>query len=192
MENCYGSQPILHLGEQTILSSCRVQQGDPLGPQGFALALHPIVEKIKEEVPGLIINVQYLDDGILCGSRDDLAAALAIIEDEGPVRGLHLNQSKCLIHSRADTPVDNPSLANIPVVSGGFDLLGARLGSVAHCEATFLKRVNKVQDILTKLCNLQDSQMEATLLRSCLSLPKVMYVIRTCPPAFIDNAIIDL
>ena len=54
MGNCYGSQPILHLGEQTILSSCGVQQGDPLG---FALALHPIVEKIKEKVPGLLVDM---------------------------------------------------------------------------------------------------------------------------------------
>ena len=189
IENCYGSQPILHLGEQTILSSCGVQQGDPLGPLGFALALHPIVEKIKEKVPGLLINVWYLDDGTLCGSLDDLAAALTIIEDEGPALGLHLNRSKCLIHSIADTPINNPSLANIPIVSGGFDLLGAPLGSTAYCEATFLKRVNKVQDILTKLCDLQDSQMEATLLRSCLSLPKVMYVLRTCPPDFIERAL---
>ena len=39
MESCYMAQPFLHLGEHTILSSCGVQQGDPLGPLGFALTL---------------------------------------------------------------------------------------------------------------------------------------------------------
>lgn len=47
----YGSQAILHLGEHTILSQSGVQQGDPLGPLGFALTLHPIIERIQSEVP---------------------------------------------------------------------------------------------------------------------------------------------
>ena len=66
IECCY-SQPILRLGDHSILSCCGVQQGDPLGPLGFALALHPIIETIKEEVPGLLINAWYLDDGTLSG-----------------------------------------------------------------------------------------------------------------------------
>ena len=90
MESCYGSQPILRLGDQSILSCCGVQQGDPLGPLGFALALHPIIELIQQNVPDLLINAWYLDDGIFCGSASDLCAALAIIESEGPPRGLHL------------------------------------------------------------------------------------------------------
>ena len=42
--------------------------------------------KIRESVPGLLINVWYLEDGTLCGSQQDLAAALTIIEAEGPPR----------------------------------------------------------------------------------------------------------
>ena len=72
LESCYGSQPFLHLDDHTILSCCGVQQGDPLGPLCFALSLHPIIERIKEEVPGLLINAWYLDDGTLCGSVRDL------------------------------------------------------------------------------------------------------------------------
>ena len=53
----YGAQPLLHLGDRTIRSRSGVQQGDPLGPLGSALALHPIIEKIREEVPDLKINV---------------------------------------------------------------------------------------------------------------------------------------
>ena len=56
VESCYGSQPVLHLDDKTILSCCRVQQGDPLGPLGFTLALQPIVERIQREVPNLQIN----------------------------------------------------------------------------------------------------------------------------------------
>ena len=83
MECCYSSRPILHLADRSILSCYGVQQGDPLGPLGFALALHPIVEKIKtllHLMTGLLINAWYLDDGTLCGTLDDLCAALSIIE----------------------------------------------------------------------------------------------------------------
>ena len=36
MESCYSCQPLLHLGDVTLHSCCGVQQGDPLGPLGFA------------------------------------------------------------------------------------------------------------------------------------------------------------
>ena len=74
-----------------------MQQGDPLGSLAFAVALHPIVDRIKREVPNLLINVWYLDDGTLCGSKDNLLHALRIIEEDGPSRGLHLNRGKCLL-----------------------------------------------------------------------------------------------
>ena len=54
MESGYSSQPYLHLGSDTILSCCGVQQGDPFGPLGFCLTLHPIVECIQAEVPSLL------------------------------------------------------------------------------------------------------------------------------------------
>ena len=72
MESCYSCQPLLHLGRDSILSCCGVQQGDPLGPLGFALTLQPFIEKIKAEVPGLSLNAWYIDDGTLVGSPEDL------------------------------------------------------------------------------------------------------------------------
>ncbi len=71
----------------TILSRCGVKQGDPLGPLSFALALYPIVERIKREVPDLQINAWYLDDGTLVGTADELNAALKNVEEDGPIAG---------------------------------------------------------------------------------------------------------
>ena len=65
MESCYSCHPILRMGNEVIHSCCGVQQGDPLGPLGFSLTLHPIIERIKAEVPSLPLNVWYLDDGTL-------------------------------------------------------------------------------------------------------------------------------
>ena len=145
-----------------------VQQGDPLGPLGFALTLQPIAERIREEVPGLKINAWYFDDRTLCGSACDLVKALKIIEEDGPARGLHLNRSKSLLHISEDVDLtNNPLPSDIPISRVSFNLLDSPIGPPSFCEAMVLKRVEKVKVILSRLADLQDSQMETTLLRSC-------------------------
>ena len=122
LECCYGSQPLLHLGKHTILSQCGVQQGDRLGPLAFALSLHPVVERIKQEVPGLLINAWYLDDGTLCGSARDLCAALAIVED-GLARGLFLNKRKSLLFVPEDAAFGLPILSIIRHVTHMYPIM---------------------------------------------------------------------
>lgn len=85
-ECCYGSTPVLQYLDQS-LSSCSctgVQQGDPFGPLGFALALHPIVEQLSTTIPSLCLNLWYLDDGMLVGSATNLWQAVDLIKLEGP------------------------------------------------------------------------------------------------------------
>ena len=115
LEFCYSCRSLLHFGDHTINSICGVQQGDPLGPLGFVLTLHPIIQKVKSEVPGLLGNSWYLDDGILCRSPDDLNLALSII---APTRGLSLNPSKSLLVIPKAPPHN-------PLTSEGFVLLGS-------------------------------------------------------------------
>ena len=146
MECCYSSQPIFYLGKHSIFSCCRVQQGEPLGPLAFALALHPIIERIAEELPSLLMNVWYLDDRTLCGSGEDLLKALNIIEEDGPSRGLHLNRSKSLLFVPPDADLtNNPLPSDIPIARNGFVLLGAPVGSPSFCSLHTLKGVNKIQ-----------------------------------------------
>ena len=183
MESCYSCQPHL-LSKETIRSCCGVQQGDPLGPLGFALTLHPIVERIQAEVPGLYLNAWYLDDGTLARFPEDLAAALNIVERDGPAVRLHLNRAKsCLfIPNEADT--DRSTLPpDIPVTRRGFSLLGCPVGPPDFCEEVFQKRVTKVKANLRDLRGIADSQLETTLLRSCIAFPKVAFVLRACPPS---------
>ena len=129
MEACYSCQPLLHLGTNSIHSCCGVQQGDPLGPLGFALTLHPIVEHIKAEVPTLALNAWYLDDGILVGSPEDLLAALRIVETAGPSVGFHLNRGKSLLSITKDCDSSlSPLPPEIPVTRAGFCLLCCPIG----------------------------------------------------------------
>ena len=122
-----------------------------MGPLCFALALHPIVEKIKLEVPNLLINAWYLDDGSFCGSPEDLVKALSIIEEDGPARGLFLNRSTCkstLFIPERDDFSSNPLPSDIPVSREGFVLLGCPIGSSAYCASIVLTKVKKVKELL--------------------------------------------
>ena len=95
---------------------------------GFALTLQPFLVRIRDQVPSLIVNMWYLDDGTLCGSTEDLCLAL---EAEGPSYGLFLNRHKSLLvvpsdnSSLEDPAFSNPLPSEIPVSRGGFSLLGA-------------------------------------------------------------------
>ena len=190
MESCYGGESPLFFGEHVIPSRCGVHQGDPLGPLGFALGLHPLIEEISREVPGLIINSWYLDDGTLCGSPSDLLKALSIIESKGASRGLVLNRSKCLVHIPPSSCALNPLPTDIPTCSDGFVLLGCPIGPPSFCNSFTLDLTKSCQNLTEKLSLLQDSHIELSLLRSCLSFSKIGYILRTCPPSYIKDATI--
>lgn len=165
MESCYGGWSILHLGKEKILSCCGVQQGDPLGPLGFALALQPVVERIKAEVPGLNLNTWYLDDGTLCSPPSDLLAALRFVEQDGPPCDLKLNHAKSLLFIPEDSDLSlNVLPPDIPITRVGFSLLGCPIGPPSYCDEVVSKRIRQIKECLEKLTDLEDSQMETTLL----------------------------
>ena len=68
---CYGSHPLLCHPLGRITSECGVQQGDPLSPLLFSLALHKLVSTIDadDDCFSLLLQAWYLDDGVLAGSR---------------------------------------------------------------------------------------------------------------------------
>ena len=72
-----------------------------------------------------------------------------------------------------------------------FSLLGCPVGPPNYCEEIFQARIEKVKVSLGALQDLEDAQLEYTLLRSYLTLPKVSFVLRACPPSHILNAAKD-
>ena len=107
----------------------------------------------------------------------------------GPSVGFYLNRAKSLLFIPEDSDASLSSLpSDIPTTRGGFTLLGCPIGPPSYCEEVFGGRVAKVKSSLGALRDIADSQMETLLLRSCLSLPKVSFILRTCPISHIRHA----
>uniref|UniRef100_A0A1X7TWF1 Reverse transcriptase domain-containing protein n=1 Tax=Amphimedon queenslandica TaxID=400682 RepID=A0A1X7TWF1_AMPQE len=178
-------------GSEALIHSLKIIQADPSIPSDSNLCLQLNFsndfnsinhERIASEVPGLLLNGWYFDDGILCGSSDDLCSALAIIEEEAPSRGLFLKQSKCLTFIPTGFSLDASIRDDIPYSSEGFILLGSHIGSLNFYLAKPKHRVDKIRNYVSLLPQLKDAHSEFTILRACLSLSKFMCVLRTMPP----------
>ena len=186
----YSTPSHLIFGSTNIWSLTGFHQGDPLASLLFSLVLHPIILRIKEQVPSLDLNAWYLDDGTLVGTVAELRQAVDIIVREGPARGLILSTAhttrapalpKTSVWSKLDlTGDDDPLGKGVPRVRGlGITLLGAPLGHQGYEQEVIQEKVNKVQEITTLLPDLKDPHAEFCLLRSCVSLPKLMFILRT-------------
>ena len=74
----------------------------------------------------------------------------------------------------------DPLQRGIPrVAEEGITVLGAPLGSPDFVEAALQAKVEKVRKITEALPDLQQPHLEFTLLRSCLALPKIMFLLRS-------------
>src|SRR6218665_847706 len=87
----YSNRPLLRYGSKIIRSEEGTQQGDPLCPLEFCLALQPVLVKLR---------IGYLDDLTLGGSKETVAADVQLLETEAKNLGLFLNRSKCEIACR--------------------------------------------------------------------------------------------
>ena len=78
------------ISNNVISSAEGVQQGDPLGPFLFSLAIHGLIRTMKSPA-----NLWYLDDGCIAGPPDAVLADLQRIQAATNDLGLSLNSDKC-------------------------------------------------------------------------------------------------
>ena len=170
----YAQNSFLVFGDKIILSSCGVQQGDPLGPLLFALVLHEIPLQIEDDDSiDLILQTFFLNDGTFVGKADDVLKVLEIIQNVGSKMGLFLNLSKCELFwpSGISQSVLDKFPGEIEVCKEeGTELLGAPISLSENFVQNFMvEKVNKVKKLHGKLTQLRDSQMSYLLLKSCLN-----------------------
>ena len=75
--------------KEKICSSTRVQQGDPIASLIFCLAIQPVVLRIQQEVPDLVLNSWFMDDRVQLGELHKLQQVVNILTEEG-FRGIYL------------------------------------------------------------------------------------------------------
>ena len=204
---CYACQPVLIHPLGSILSKAGVQQGDPLGPLFFSLVLQIIINKIKRAVPDLLLNLWYLDDGVLAGSVKSVARAFELIHNEGARLGLSLSLKKSELYSstRTDTtqimkcfpatlhshdvPIPPKS---IPLRNDlNFVLLGSPIGDGDFCNSFADSAIRGGKKLLRLLEELGDTHTSLHLLSSCCSFGKFNHIIRSTPLSLVESPIAD-
>ena len=137
VSSCYAKHSSLFYNGQAIKSESGVQKGDPLGPLLFSLALMPLVNKIKQEVPMLLQNSWYLDDGILAGTEAELLHILDILESEGKDLGFNVKTSKCILWSPQTMSTLDQNIRRAD--PEGFEVLRAPIGTETHHSKVFIQ-----------------------------------------------------
>ncbi len=186
----YANDSTLILGHERVSSRRGVQQGDPLGPLFFSLALHRVIEAAKRraasELNGNIdFTVFYLDDGVVAGESQAVAGFADILRQELAKIGLTMNVGKCEVVAVAceNTAVQRSAFPRYKWIdSGGFTLLGAAIGSVEFCTAHSNARRAKAETLFDRLAELENPQVAYLLIRHCASFCRITYSTRVTPP----------
>ena len=168
---------------QFILSEEGVQQGDPLGPLLFALALQPILINAAKDHES-VLTPSYLDDSMILGPKEEVINCYNNLKVQLSKIGLELREDKC----EAFSPIgihDWP--LNIPVQKNGFVVLGTPIGSLSFVKDRCMKQVNTAKTFLSKLPYIDDTQSAMLILRYC-GIPKISHLLRCVPPTVTAEA----
>ena len=172
----YAFHSTLQLGQFSIPSEEGIQQGDPLGPLEFCLSIQPLLEDSLLE---LVIG--YLDDVTLGGPVDILASDIERIRSAALKLGLILNEKKCevIINDKSLPLIGGTILENFTVVQKEEAyLLGAPLLPGHAVDMTLTQKCDDLRLAMARLKLLQ-SHDALVILRNSLSLPKLLYLLRT-------------
>ena len=186
-EWCYGQPSNLYFGAHTLISERGVQQGDPLGPMFFSLALQPLLLQLHEGISdeGLQLVFSFLDDLVLAGEQHAVAGAFHAFKSSALNIGLEFNTSKCeVIPAAGDKATLDHGLFPSDITfrdEGNFELLGGPIGTEEFCNSHTQERVDKALVLLKALGELPDPQVALTLLRQCAAFSKLVYSLRVVP-----------
>lgn len=175
----YAHPSNLYYDNTLISSQVGAQQGDPLGPLLFSLAIQKTISSL--EAP---LNIWYLDDGTIGGRPDVVGRDIAKLISALKGMGLEVNTSKCEYYEcdpAADAPIHLSAL--IPGIrtldKSSLTLLGAPI----FAEAVSQILTSKTKALAALKCHLVQlpAHVSLCLLRSCFAMPKMTYLLRTAP-----------
>jgi len=171
----YGAPSFLWMGDTTLHSEEGVQQGDPLGPLLFCLAVQPLLDKCKCEY-----KTGYLDDLGMGDSVPRLLEEIHSLESGALLLGLTLNHSKCEVVglSQSGLSLWQASGLKFGVVTGeAASFLGSPLGSKGLDEALLSKHL-ALKEASSRLGRL-GAHEAFYLLKASFGVPRLLYLLRS-------------
>ena len=182
LHRAYQSPTPLFFGDFELRSATGIQQGDPAGPAVFSLAVDQIARSASSP-----LNLWYLDDATLGGPLEVVCRDIAEIVPRLSEIGLDLNQAKCEVICAPGT-----ELGPLNAILSEYRLLSPQqttlLGAPLSKEASSLVAKEKLEDLSRTIQRLREVEPHAAffLLKNCLWLPKLLYLIRASP-AYSDS-----
>ena len=150
-------------GDGEIVSSEGTTQGDPLAMAMYALAVKPLISKLKSDVPN-VKQVWYADDATGAGTCDDLKTFWDCFQLHGASYGYHPNAIKTHLVVKAEHAVKARELfegSGVNVTTDGKRHLGAAIGSKSFTEEYVMGMVSKWCDEIKQLANIAQVQPHA-------------------------------
>ena len=137
----------------------------------------------------------YSTAGSLMGKVEDLSRAVNIIRQDGPAKGLFLSITSTTPRPKSTiwcpdlpTPDIDPLGHGIPrIQEPGIILLGSPIGSHDFVHHFIDEKIQKIHQLTQLLPLIKDPHSEFVLLRSCFSLPKVVFLLRSTDPTHHQN-----
>ena len=180
-----GGRNLLVCQDETMHGVRGVQQGSPLGPLFFALALQEVLAELRPLFDDASWKIWYLDDGTIYGNLELLETVLARLELNLPRIGLELNLRKCvLVSSCAQAELSRfPHLAEVSHVdirdeNQGFKVLGVPMGGDGYVKKALEETTGKVEQFCGQLVDLDHPQIGFILLRQCCGTCRVVHLLR--------------
>ncbi|XP_048001834.1 uncharacterized protein LOC125238542 [Leguminivora glycinivorella] len=176
---CYSSPSKLFYQTDPLFSSVGCQQGDPLGPAIFSLAIHPILKNLNSK-----LNIWYLDDGTLGGEAISVLDDLVKLKTDLQLIGLSLNFSKCELFVTETCPSKDHILQQFEQVAPGIKIINKETLQLLGCpimDQSFHRFIDKKIEIFKasshRLANI-NIHSAYCIIKHCLFVPKFTYILR--------------
>jgi hypothetical protein len=174
----YTAHSSLTFGEHRLSSEMGAQQGDPLGPLYFCLAVHKLLTSMKSE-----LTIGYLDDFSLGGEADVVADDFTELETRAQELGLTINRAKCevighTVDTRAQLLARGVDIREVKAKDA--ILLGSPLLPGAGVDAVLATKREELQTLASRL-PLMPAHDSLFLLRNVVTTARLNYTLRTAP-----------